>query len=338
MKDFGGKEENDTLTILIPAFDRPNLLLRAIESIIEQDYRPLNIIISFDKSETDMSEVENLCLVSKSVDLNFEFYYQENNLGAYQNLHFLWSSFKGRYFVYMPHDDFLIKNDFFSQAMQIFKEQEDCGLVIGNSGVEPDTSGFGRIMINIFSLERQWEIFDGDYFFENRLFADLHPAYSAVIIDSLPLRCMNYSESWVPVEKYKSMNIEPDEGFVALIMSSAGKKVAVSSEIVSVRGNPEDSWSKSDFWQKKGFHGLLIQYANLHCLAKKLKQTKVAAKALQLCGTAIIVSPPPFFVGIQALKLGVPRKFFIMAWGFGLYKKWAQIVQKSCSRIGKIFI
>ncbi len=321
------------LTILIPAFDRPDLLRRAIESIINQSYRPLNIVISFDKSENKMDEVKEFCELNKSDKLNFEFYFQEKNLGPYQNAHFLWSKFSGRYFMWHAHDDYFIENDFLSQAMSTFRVHKSCTLIIGNSIIEPTTSSFSNLMMNIFSLEPRWEIFEGDYFYQNRLFADLHPSYSAVVIDGFSLKQLNYSDSWVSIEKYKYLNVEPDEGFTSLIMASSGNKVAVSSEVVSVRGNPEDSWSKTEFWQKNCFYGLLLQYAQLYKISKKLNQDKIAATALKLCGTSIIISPPSFALAHQVLKFGLPLRFFWTMWLFGTYKRKAQTLQSLIRRL-----
>jgi glycosyltransferase involved in cell wall biosynthesis len=96
----------DLITICIPTYRRPSLLLHCLHSCLTQDYRPLEIDIS-DNSPTDDTRalVESL---SPPMGITFRYWRNSPTLGPVENQRKLFASVRGRRFVWMNDDDVLL--------------------------------------------------------------------------------------------------------------------------------------------------------------------------------------------------------------------------------------
>lgn len=313
----GEVHERRTVSILVPAYDQPQLLLRALKAIVRQDYRPIQVVVSFDKADADMSEVFHWINSVIDRDLEIETVQHNNSLGAYGNMRFLWFKAKGHYLMFHPHDDVLLHHEFLREAVGIMLSSDYVRVAIANSVNEAE-SGFGTLMMNVFCPEPEWLTCDGTEFVVNRLFNDLHPAYSAVLIDVAELVCRGYSQTWLSPSAYEPIKREPDEGFVAVMLAAIGNKVAINCQVVSLRGNPPSSWSKTDFWHNFGLEGLALQYANLQRVALERKDEITSKLAAKMWPSLLIRSQARCATFREIHRLGAPLRTVIRVWGFAI--------------------
>jgi len=92
------------LSIGIPAFNRPEGVERAVRSVLEQDYRNVEIIIS-DNGSTD--ETEAVCRSLAAEDDRIRYFRQPHNLGPTANFRFVLRHSLGQYFMWLADDDWL---------------------------------------------------------------------------------------------------------------------------------------------------------------------------------------------------------------------------------------
>lgn len=91
------------VTVAIPTFNRPHLLIRTLNSIAEQDYENLEIIVS--DNATPGNEVEKVIDQFKEKFTRFRFFKQSSNIGALNNFFFLLAQAEGDYFMWLADDD-----------------------------------------------------------------------------------------------------------------------------------------------------------------------------------------------------------------------------------------
>jgi glycosyltransferase involved in cell wall biosynthesis len=246
------------LSVVIPAYNKPEYLKRCLDSILLQNYRPIQIIVSDDQSPISLEPV--IDEFRKKLDSNIQIEYTKPsyNLRPYHNFHNALSKARGRYAVFMAHDDWFVDNQFFSDCVLQMKSRVNCYVSICNSLLENS----GAPMIgNQFS---DWVFMEGRKFISKRLYNDIHPSYSGVLIDLAKLYELGYLNYLIPKEESLKMNVEPDEGFLMINLLASCGYVAINSRVVSIRGTPPDSYSRSDFWAKHVNLGVFIVHIQLY--------------------------------------------------------------------------
>lgn len=119
---------NHLITIGIPSYNRPLTLKRTLDSIINQTYINLEILIS-DNCSTD-AEVDILINDYCRKDSRISFVKQEKNLGASGNFYYLLKNATGKYFMWLADDDF-ISNDYIEEIMKEYDKDEGYSLIGG---------------------------------------------------------------------------------------------------------------------------------------------------------------------------------------------------------------
>lgn len=246
------------VSVCIPAYSNPELLERLLKSVFEQSYRPIEVNVVDDCSPIGLREICNK--FSERADNEFSLKYFRNriNLGTYLNLFECISKASGEYLLQIDHDDWLFDDRFIEEAVNLFQSNMNLSLVIGNSRLE-DTS---RLSLQL-DLGDEFMSFKGESFLRKHLYSDLHPARSGVIMNYTKLKSSKYPVAFLPkstIEKYK---VHPDEAFGLLSILATLGDVEVSSRVVSVRGNPPNSFSKSVFWSESAPIGLVFSFVKL---------------------------------------------------------------------------
>lgn len=275
------KNDSDNLvSLLIPSYNKPDLLYRALESVFKQNYRPLQIIVVDDNSPVNLSFV--LELFDKVEGVSTEYHRNKKNLKPYWNMLDGRKYVNGKYLIYLPHDDYFIDEYFISDAIQCFQRNEKCNLVVANSIVENTTVS----MMNLY--ERSYIKINGDLYLKDLLWSSLHPSYSAVIFNNDYICKKGYETFILKKDECMEMDIEPDEFFLSVVLAAEDSEVFVSGRAVSVRGNPSDSYSKSEFWKKRGAESCFLPAYNIYDYFRNKGKTSEA-----LCFSRIIVSTYP---------------------------------------------
>ncbi len=126
------KNRKPLVTIGIPTYNRPSELKKAINSVIHQNYKNLEIIISDNCSSN--KEVEKLCLEYSKKDKRIKYFRQKENIGMARNGEFLLNNARGEYYLWCMDDDWISAN-FINVAIDFLIKNKDYSIVFGNMNV-----------------------------------------------------------------------------------------------------------------------------------------------------------------------------------------------------------
>ena len=94
---------NNKITVGIPTYQRPNLLLRALNSLKSYEKFGINIIVSVDGIDDKYTDYKNI--EKKFSSEKIEFYYHKKNIGSLKNFLFLRDRCSTEYFMWLADDD-----------------------------------------------------------------------------------------------------------------------------------------------------------------------------------------------------------------------------------------
>lgn len=109
----GGGSGPPLVSIGLPVYNGEKYLSEAIDSILGQTYRNLELIIC-DNASTDRTE--EICRAYAARDPRVRYYRNERNLGAAPNYNLCFARARGKYFKWSAHDD-RITPDFVAKAV-----------------------------------------------------------------------------------------------------------------------------------------------------------------------------------------------------------------------------
>jgi len=242
------------VSICIPAYANQYFLDRLVKSIKGQTYRPLELVIVDDNSPTPLTAQNEL----EETNLQIRLLRNAESYGPYWNMLHSISLARGEYIYQIDHDDYLVDSNFIENAVGLFENIPELQLVIANSELEnSERTTLPR------THESGFRYFEGISFLRNHLFDEIHPARSGYIMNYKTLVKAKFEDVFFPQHYFDSQSIYPDESFSLPVILCSFGDVIVSSEIVSVRGNPPNSFSKTDFWQKNSNVSVLIQHCRL---------------------------------------------------------------------------
>jgi glycosyltransferase involved in cell wall biosynthesis len=116
------------VTIAIPTYNRPQEIIKAIESAIHQTYNNLEIFISDNCSPNE--QVEQVCRKYALEDKRIRYIRQPENKGPLSNYNYLLENATGKYHIYLADDDWLSENYIF-ECVNIL-ENSDYSIVFGD--------------------------------------------------------------------------------------------------------------------------------------------------------------------------------------------------------------
>jgi len=116
----------DTVTVILPTFNRSSLLQRAIESLRNQTWKNQRILIRDDCS-TDNTKSVVLDIASNDPRIIYESLNEK--LGAHENIRKGIKSVESEYFSFLCDDDYL-EPDFYSEGIRLFKQYPDASFIV----------------------------------------------------------------------------------------------------------------------------------------------------------------------------------------------------------------
>jgi glycosyltransferase involved in cell wall biosynthesis len=162
---------NPLVTIGLPVFNGESFLPSALESLLGQSYKNIEIIVS-DNNSTDSTK--KIILAYRRKDKRIKYYAQKSNIGALKNFEFVLTKAKGKYFCWAAVDDNW-NNDFIHYLVKPFIKHDD--VVISTCNYEL-YSGKGNIKYNLSLHNRNTP-------YESILFFLDHPNYISIFMYSL---------------------------------------------------------------------------------------------------------------------------------------------------------
>lgn len=91
------------VTVAVPTYNRPNLLQRVLDNLLDQDYENFEVIVSDNATAGD--EVEEVIKRFDGKFKKFRYFKQTKNVGALKNFFFLLEQAQGSYFMWLADDD-----------------------------------------------------------------------------------------------------------------------------------------------------------------------------------------------------------------------------------------
>ncbi len=125
-----------SLTILIPAYNNTDSLIRALETLSEQTIAANLLIIISDDNSPELINREEIFKFSKFFN-DLRLVRQATNLGVLSNKQWLFNQVEDDFFAFMEHDDWLIRDDFYERALTSLIEDNSLAAFYGNAITEP---------------------------------------------------------------------------------------------------------------------------------------------------------------------------------------------------------
>ena len=127
------------VSTIIPVFNRPHMVQRAVHSVLEQTYRPIEILLVDDGSTDDTPAV--LMALQRLHPTHIRVLHQANaGPGAARELGRL--AARGAYIQYLDSDDWLLPNKFADQVAAL-ASNPDCAIAYGTARL---VDGSGRVL------------------------------------------------------------------------------------------------------------------------------------------------------------------------------------------------
>jgi glycosyltransferase involved in cell wall biosynthesis len=127
------------VSIIIPTYNQKDFLKEALESALAQDYRNLEIIVGDDHSTDGTDKVMQHYA---KADNRIKYIRHNENLGPGNNSSYLlYNHTDAKYFMILNHDDYLIKNDYISQAVDFLSDHPNVSFVWANCRMYNNETG-----------------------------------------------------------------------------------------------------------------------------------------------------------------------------------------------------
>jgi len=253
------------VSVVIPAYNQPDYLRRALQSTVDQVHRPIEVIVSDDCSPIFLEPVVEEFLASRIDGLTVKFFRQSRNLGIMDNFRFAVEQATGKYLVPFAHDNRFIDRAFLAEAAHLMHTTPACHLCIANSVYENSD----REMLEIpesLGTQNGWAILGGGEFIRLYRRGGLDWTQAIVLDHEMALSLNAYDEPFV-VNRPLARRLNSGEDNVCayvFILSSVGS-VAVTGKCTCEIGTPKESYSRSDpAWAQTKKKVKFVVFYNLH--------------------------------------------------------------------------
>lgn len=123
---------SNLLSVLIPTYNRPNLLKICLASVLQQTYKNIEIIVIDDASNTSVRPI-----IDKFNDDRITLITNTENIGSKMGdrehfRRFVYEIMKGEYFIYITDDDYWPDPNFLERAVKYFEQYPNISSVQGS--------------------------------------------------------------------------------------------------------------------------------------------------------------------------------------------------------------
>jgi glycosyltransferase involved in cell wall biosynthesis len=133
---------NPLVSICIPAYNHSDYVKRLLDSIVMQDYKNIEVIVSDDSSH---SEIENLCEQFKS-ELLIRYFKHQPSLKSPKNWNFALDQASGDYTMLIHQDDYFAKPTSVSCYLDEFRKNKNVSFVFSRNTPMDDN---GKLVANV---------------------------------------------------------------------------------------------------------------------------------------------------------------------------------------------
>lgn len=240
------KPSNDRISIVIPAYNQPVYLRRALESVVAQSYRPMEVIVADDCTPEPLESVVQGVAASARGEIDFRYVRQPQNRGVMDNFRSAVALATGRYLVPLAHDNRFLDEGFFAAAVRMMILHPGCHLSYGNAVYEHNRCKALLIPASIPSRDG-WSLLNGREFI--RIYRRGGMDFSqAMVVDHAAALALNAYDPPYAVDGAlaRRLGVAQDDAFAYVFLLSALGGVALCHHPVCEIGQPHDSYSRSD--------------------------------------------------------------------------------------------
>lgn len=133
-------QENPLVSIICLAYNHEKFVVEALNSVVQQNYSPIELIIVDDYSSDTTKSIIEAWLLSHS---NVQFIANEVNLGITKSFNIALKLAKGEYIIDLAADDLLMPNGIQMQVNAFHKSTfKNLGIVYGNAEIINENGSF----------------------------------------------------------------------------------------------------------------------------------------------------------------------------------------------------
>ena len=125
--------ENNLISIIIPSYNRKDFIQRAIDSVLNQEFKNVEIIVVDDGSTDGTYEFMQETYGGNN---KIRLFKNAQNSGAGFSRKVGYKESKGSYLIFMDDDDYYTNFKFFDHAIDIFDKYSNVGMVSSSSVIE----------------------------------------------------------------------------------------------------------------------------------------------------------------------------------------------------------
>ena len=123
-------KENPLVTVCITTYDRPRTLVQALESVIKQTYKNLEILVMDDCSPDNKTMILMASYLEK--DKRIKYFKQVENKGVESNFNLALGKANGKYFLWLCDDDW-ISSSYIEECLKYKLENPEYAAVCGKT-------------------------------------------------------------------------------------------------------------------------------------------------------------------------------------------------------------
>ena len=118
------------VSVVIPTYNQEKYIANAIQSVLQQDYQNIEVIVSDDNSTDNTNNIIDMIAGKESKVKHIR---NNKNYGRVKNYRRSFYNYvKGDYALNLDGDDYLVDRGYISKAVKLFQENEDLVLVFSN--------------------------------------------------------------------------------------------------------------------------------------------------------------------------------------------------------------
>jgi len=247
-------ETKPTVSIVIPAYNQPEYLRRSLQSIVEQEYRPIEVIVSDDCSPTPLEPIVSEFRNCEDNQFKIKFFRHSTNQGVMGNFTFAVDQSTGRYVLPFAHDNWFTDNAFIGDAVTLMKTHRECLLCISDGQVE----NTGERMLSLTQDvcgSGEWSVMTGSEFSCKWLRSPKEGGINwtqLVLLDNRVAQDLGAFKEPYQIGPHLSNKLKiPQDNVSAYvsILSMLGS-VAIYNKVVCTIGRPKTSYSQSREWRQ----------------------------------------------------------------------------------------
>jgi glycosyltransferase involved in cell wall biosynthesis len=256
--------QKETASVVIPAYNNPEYTRKALKSVVEQEYRPIEVIISDDHSPISLEMLVKEFEKFQNDRFKIRYYRQPSNLGMMDNFTFTVKQATGKYLVPLAHDNCFIDRGFISEAVKIMEANPNCNLSIGNAVYENSNLAMLKLPDNVKAKDG-WKILEGDNFIRLWRSGGMGWTPSLVLDYQIANSLGAFDEPFIVNRALsQKLNLAGDNVFAYVFVLSSIGSVALTGKATCKVGTPESAYSRSRKWRKARAKVKFILFYNIY--------------------------------------------------------------------------